>query len=316
MKKILVIIATAAAMLMVSCSSKESSITVGGSSELDSLSYALGSNIAYMLKYNLGDLDVNYDKVQKGIEDFARGKNSFEPEQAGEILQAYFMAPRDSVPFRSEAPRDSISYALGVDQGNGLESARVPVQTKWMATAMKDVKAGTSVFGEGQDAERTTMRIMQQWFMVDAPKAFLKESEDFLANIEKDKKWQKTESGLLYQIVEEGDAEVRAVNVTDKVKVHYKGLNMEGQQFDSSYDRGEPAEFPLNAVIKGWSEGVMLIGQGGKIKMWLHPDLAYGPQAMSAEIGPNAALYFEVELLEVMPDISIVEETTEELVEE
>ena len=302
MKKILVIIATAAAMLMVSCSSKESSITVGGSSELDSLSYALGSNIAYMLKYNLGDLDVNYDKVQKGIEDFARGKNSFEPEQAGEILQAYFMAPRDSVPFRSEAPRDSISYALGVDQGNGLESARVPVQTKWMATAMKDVKAGTSVFGEGQDAERTTMRIMQQWFMVDAPKAFLKESEDFLANIEKDKKWQKTESGLLYQIVEEGDAEVRAVNVTDKVKVHYKGLNMEGQQFDSSYDRGEPAEFPLNAVIKGWSEGVMLIGQGGKIKMWLHPDLAYGPQAMSAEIGPNAALYFEVELLEVMPD--------------
>ena len=319
MKKILVIIATAAALLMVSCSSKESSITVGGSSELDSLSYALGSNIAYMLKYNLGDLDVNYDKVQKGIEDFARGKNSFEPEQAGEILQAYFMAPRDSVPFRSEAHRDSISYALGVDQGNGLESARVPVQTKWMATAMKDVKAGTSVFGEGQDAERTTMRIMQQWFMVDAPKAFLKESEDFLANIEKDKKWQKTESGLLYQIVEEGDAEVRAVNVTDKVKVHYKGLNMEGQQFDSSYDRGEPAEFPLNAVIKGWSEGVMLIGQGGKIKMWLHPDLAYGPQAMSAEIGPNAALYFEVELLEVMPDISIVEEaeeTTEELVEE
>ena len=320
MKKILVIIATAAAMLMVSCSSKESSITVGGSSELDSLSYALGSNIAYMLKYNLGDLDVNYDKLCKGVEDFARGKNSIEPEQAGEILQAYFMAPReDSAAFRSEAHRDSISYALGVDQGNGLESARVPVQTKWMATAMKDVKAGTSVFGEGQDAERTTMRVMQNWFMIEAPKAFLKESEDFLANIEKNKKWQKTESGLLYQIVDEGDAEVRAVNITDKVKVHYKGLNMEGKQFDSSYDRGEPAEFPLNAVIKGWSEGVMLIGQGGKIKMWLHPDLAYGPQAMSAEIGPNAALYFEVELLEVMPDISVVEETeeaTEELVEE
>ncbi|MBQ5609797.1 MAG: FKBP-type peptidyl-prolyl cis-trans isomerase [Rikenellaceae bacterium] len=316
MKKILVIIATAAAMLMVSCSSKDSSITIGGSSEIDSLSYALGSNIAYMLKYNLGDLDVNSDQVVKGINDFARGKNAFTPEEAGQILQSYFMSPRDSVAFRSEAHRDSISYALGVDQGNGLEEARVPVQTKWFGQAMDDVKAGASAFGEGQDAERATMRIMQNWFMVEAPKAFLKESEDFLANIEKDKKWQKTESGLLYQIVEEGDAEVRAVNVTDKVKVHYKGLNMKGEQFDSSYDRGEPAEFPLNAVIKGWSEGVMLIGQGGKIKMWLHPDLAYGSQQMSPEIGPNAALYFEVELLEVMPDISIETEATEEAVEE
>lgn len=315
MKKILVIIATAAAMLMASCSSKDSSITVGGGSELDSLSYALGSNIAYMVKYNLGDLDLNYDKLTEGVEDFARGKNSVEPEQAGEILQAYFMSPRDSVPFRSEAHRDTISYALGVDQGNGLSSARVPVQTKWMKQAMTDVKAGTSVFGEGQEAERTTMRIMQNWFMVEAPKMFLKESEDFLAKIEKDKKWQKTESGLLYQIVEEGDAEIRPTKVSDKVKVHYKGLNMEGKQFDSSYDRGEPAEFPLNAVIRGWSEGVMLLGQGGKIKMWLHPDLAYGPQAMSPEIGPNAALYFEVELLEVMPDIA-VEEPAEEVVEE
>ncbi|MBQ2019401.1 MAG: FKBP-type peptidyl-prolyl cis-trans isomerase [Rikenellaceae bacterium] len=317
MKKILVIIATAAAMLMVSCSSNDSSITVGGSSELDSLSYALGSNIAYMIKYNLGDLDVNYDKITEGIEDFARGKNSFAIEEATQILQSYFMSPRDSVAFRSEAHRDSISYALGVDQGNGMAAARVPAQTKWINKAFVDVKADHSAFGEGQDAERATMRIMQTWFMVDAPKMFLQESEDFLAKIEKDKKWQKTESGLLYQIVEEGDAEVRATKITDKVKVHYKGLNMEGKQFDSSYDRGEPAEFPLNAVIKGWGEGVMLIGQGGKIKMWLHPDLAYGPQAMSEEIGPNAALYFEVELLEVMPDITAEEPAeVEEVVEE
>lgn len=315
MKKILVIIATAAAMLMVSCSSKDSSITIGGSSELDSLSYALGSNIAYMLKYNLGNLDLNNDQFSEGMKDFARGKNAFTVEESVEMLQSYFMSPRDSVAFRSEAYRDSISYALGVDQANGLETAKVPVQTKWFVQAMNDVKAEASAFGEGQDAERATMRIMQNWFMVEAPKMFLKESEDFLADIEKDSKWQKTESGLLYQIVEEGDPEIRATKITDKVKVHYKGLNMDGEQFDSSYDRGEPAEFPLNAVIKGWSEGVMLIGQGGKINMWLHPDLAYGPQQMSEEIGPNAALYFEVELLEVMPDIT-AEEATEEVVEE
>lgn len=321
MKKILVIIATAAAMLMASCSSNESSITVGGSGELDSLSYALGSNIAYMIKYNLRDLDVDYERINEGIEDVARGKNSIEVEKAGEILQAYFMAPIDSVPFKTPAQRDSISYALGVDQGNGINVARIPVQTKWIKQAMLDVKADASAFGEGKDAERLTITTMQKWFTIDAPKMFMEESEAFLAKIEKNKKWNKTESGLLYQIVDEGDANIRATKPSDMVKVHYKGLNMKGEQFDSSYDRGEPAEFPLNAVIKGWSEGVMLIGQGGKIKMWLHPDLGYGPQAMSEEIGPNAALYFEVELLEVLPDIEVVEEpaegeATEEVVEE
>jgi FKBP-type peptidyl-prolyl cis-trans isomerase len=145
----------------------------------------------------------------------------------------------------------------------------------------------------------------------------LKESEDFLAKIEKDKKWTKAESGLLYQIVNEGDAEVRATKPTDVVTVHYKGLNIRGEQFDSSYDRNEPAEFALNSVIPGWSEGVTLIGKGGKIKMWLHSSMAYGERAMSAEIGPNAALYFEVELLEVKND-SLVEEPieVEEVVEE
>ena len=317
MKKFLVIIATAAAMLMASCSSKDSSIIVGGDSELDSLSYALGSNIAYMVKYNLGGVDLNFDELGKGIEDVARGKNSMSAEEADQMLQSYFMSPRDSVEFNSESHRDQISYAMGVSQGNGMMSARVPAQTKWIKQAFKDVAADQSVFGQGQDAERLTIGLMQNWFMVEAPKVFLKESEDFLAKIEKDKKWTKTESGLLYQIVNEGDAEVRATKPTDVVTVHYKGLNIRGEQFDSSYDRNEPAEFALNSVIPGWSEGVMLIGKGGKIKMWLHPSMAYGERAMSAEIGPTAALYFEVELLEVKND-SLVEEPieVEEVVEE
>jgi FKBP-type peptidyl-prolyl cis-trans isomerase FkpA len=238
-------------------------------------------------------------------------------EEADQMLQSYFMSPRDSVEFNSESHRDQISYAMGVSQGNGMMSARVPAQTKWIKQAFKDVAADQSVFGQGQDAERLTIGLMQNWFMVEAPKVFLKESEDFLAKIEKDKKWTKTESGLLYQIVNEGDAEVRATKPTDVVTVHYKGLNIRGEQFDSSYDRNEPAEFALNSVIPGWSEGVMLIGKGGKIKMWLHPSMAYGERAMSAEIGPNAALYFEVELLEVKND-SLVEEPieVEEVVEE
>ena len=312
MKKILVIIATAAAMLMASCSSNDSTIIVGGDSEVDSLSYALGSNIAYMIKYNLGGIDLNFDEIGKGIEDVARGKNSMTAEEADQMLQTYFMSPRDSVAFNSDSHRNQISYAMGVSQGNGLDAARVPAQTKWIKQAFADIAADKSLFGEGQEAERTTISLMQNWFMVEAPKAFLKESEDFLAKIEKDKNWTKTESGLLYQIVDEGDAEVRATKPTDIVTVHYKGLNIRGEQFDSSYDRGEPAEFPLNSVIPGWSEGVMLVGKGGKVKMWLHPSMAYGERAMSPEIGPNAALYFEVEVLEVKTSADMAEEAAAE----
>lgn len=294
----------AAAAMMTSCSSKESTLTAGGSTQLDSLSYALGSNIAYMIKYNMGDLDLNYDKLCAAIEDAARSKEKVSSEDAFEQLNTYFSShmPQDSVAFTSEAQRDSISYAYGVYHANSIIEAKIPAQTKWLCKALTDVKAG-----EGQFDEQTTMGIMQHYFMEVMPMEALKRSEAFLADIEKQSGWKKTDSGLLYKIETEGSATERATKPTDRVKVHYKGLNIDGEQFDSSYDRDEPAEFALNQVIKGWSEGVQLIGKGGKIKMWLHPDLAYGPRAMSAEIGPNAALYFEVELLEIMPDTTAIQ---------
>lgn len=303
MKKIF-FVAVAAAAMMASCSSKDSTLVAGGSSQIDSLSYALGSNIAFMIKYNMGDLDLNYDKLCKALEDAARSKEKMTSEQAFEQLNGYFSShvPQDSVQFASEAQRDSISYAYGVYHANSIKENKIPAQTKWLCKGLKDVKAG-----EGEFDEQTTMGIMQHYFMEVLPLEALKRSEAFLAGIEKKSGWKKTESGLLYKIENEGSATERATKLTDRVKVHYKGLNIDGEQFDSSYDRDEPAEFALNQVIKGWGEGVQLIGKGGKIKMWLHPDLAYGPRAMSAEIGPNAALYFEVELLEVMPDTTDIQ---------
>jgi FKBP-type peptidyl-prolyl cis-trans isomerase FkpA len=138
---------------------------------------------------------------------------------------------------------------------------------------------------------------------------------------------QKTESGLLYKVINAGDMEKAAKSDDDTVKVHYIGRTTEGKVFDTSlfemrpkeqqemmrerrpdlFDEegnikeNEPIEFPLNRVIKGWTEGMKLVGPGGKIILYIPSSLAYGQRGAGRDIGPNAALEFEVELLEVTP---------------
>ncbi|MBO7331715.1 MAG: FKBP-type peptidyl-prolyl cis-trans isomerase [Alistipes sp.] len=125
-------------------------------------------------------------------------------------------------------------------------------------------------------------------------------SEAWLAKVEKQKGVNKTESGLLYRIDREGDA-VKPTG-KDMVKCNYEGKLRDGFVFDSSYERGEPAEFPLSGVIPGWTEGLQLIGQGGQITLWIPSELAYGQGgAGGGMIGPNEALEFKVELIEVTP---------------
>lgn len=106
-----------------------------------------------------------------------------------------------------------------------------------------------------------------------------------------------TDSGLQYEILKEGDGE--KPGPTDKVKVHYHGTLIDGTVFDSSVDRGEPISFPLNGVIKGWTEGVQLMPVGSKFRFLIPADLAYGERGSPPVIGPNQPLFFEVELLDI-----------------
>ncbi len=114
-----------------------------------------------------------------------------------------------------------------------------------------------------------------------------------------------TESGLQYEelVAGEGANPVAA----DTVKVHYKGELIDGTEFDSSYSRGEPVSFPLNGVIPGWTEGLQLMKQGGKARLVIPAELAYGPGGMGNAIGPNETLVFEVELLEINPQAEDVQ---------
>jgi FKBP-type peptidyl-prolyl cis-trans isomerase len=107
-----------------------------------------------------------------------------------------------------------------------------------------------------------------------------------------------TDSGLQYIIVEEGTG--ARPSADSRVQVHYTGTLIDGTKFDSSYDRGAPAEFPLQGVIPAWTEAVQLMKVGGKIKIFSPPDIAYGERGAPPVIGPNATLIFDIELIDIV----------------
>lgn len=123
----------------------------------------------------------------------------------------------------------------------------------------------------------------------------LKAGQDFLAENAKRPNVVALPSGLQYEIIKQGDGPKPSANNT--VTCHYHGTTIKGDVFDSSVRRGQPASFPLNAVIKGWTEALQLMPVGSKWKLYIPPHLAYGNRNISREIGPNSTLIFEVELL-------------------
>jgi FKBP-type peptidyl-prolyl cis-trans isomerase len=128
-----------------------------------------------------------------------------------------------------------------------------------------------------------------------SPEENKKLGETFLAENSKKDNIVTTASGLQYEILTNGEGS--SPTATDTVTVHYRGTTLEGKEFDSSYSRNSPATFPLNRVIAGWTEGLQLMNLGAKYRFFIPSDLAYGERGAGRDIGPNAALIFEVELI-------------------
>lgn len=193
---------------------------------------------------------------------------------------------------------DSISYALGVDYANYLvrmkESLGEDFNQKMVINAIRDVMAE-----KGSLNPEESFQVMQNYFTVVLPENNRVSGEKFLAEVEKQPNVKKTSTGLLYEIIKPG-SDKKALKMEDEVKVLYKGTLKTGKEFDGNYESGDTARFALNRVIKGWGEGLQLIGEGGKIKLWIPAEMGYG-QRGGGQIGPNEPLVFEVDLIEVLP---------------
>ena len=196
--------------------------------------------------------------------------------------------------------RNSISTMVGMDVGRGLTQIKDDIDIKVVEQALEATIKGekTSLTAEEalqvrQEFMKTLQakRVAEQKAASDKNK---KEGETFLAGNKSKAGVKTTASGLQYMVEKEGTG--AKPKATDTVKVNYLGTKIDGTKFDSSYDRGQPATFPLNGVIKGWSEGLQLMPVGSKYKLYVPADLAYGENA-PGPIGPNATLIFEVELL-------------------
>lgn len=191
---------------------------------------------------------------------------------------------------------DSVSYAMGLSVANFYSQQGVKnVNPAMVAQAVKDVFNKKQPLLDETVANSVVMRCMEQ-AQADKAKPVMEASEKFLAENKKRPEVKTTASGLQYEVIREGNGP--KPTATDTVKVNYAGTLIDGTEFDNSYKRGQPIEFPLNRVIAGWTEGVQLMPVGSKYKFYIPQQLGYGMRG-AGTIPPGAALVFEVELLEI-----------------
>jgi FKBP-type peptidyl-prolyl cis-trans isomerase len=193
-----------------------------------------------------------------------------------------------------------VSYAVGMNIGNNWKRQDVNFDVDQVAQGIKDVLADKTPRLTEKQAEDAVTAYQEKLREQQQQQGAKNKTEGaaFLAENAKKPGVKTTASGLQYQVIKEGTG--KQPKATDTVSVHYTGTLINGKKFDSSYDRGEPAEFPVNGVIKGWTEALQMMKEGGKWKLFIPSDLAYGENSPPG-IPPNSVLIFDVELLKVLP---------------
>jgi len=214
------------------------------------------------------------------------------------LLTLPLFAQEKSPPLKDQ--KDKVSYSIGLNIGSNLARQNVEINPEAMIAGVKDAIAGKPQLTQDQVKEvMTAFEKDMQAKQKAAGEKSAAEGAKFLEENKKKEGVKTTASGLQYKVIKEGTgAQPKA---TDTAKVNYRGTLINGKEFDSSYKRGEPATFPLNGVIKGWSEGLQLMKTGAKYQLFVPPALAYGERAVGPDLPANSTLIFEVELLEAKP---------------
>ena len=219
-------------------------------------------------------------------------------------VQACSQSSDKGAPMELKTQKDKASYSIGVSIGKNLKDQKVEITTDILVKGLLDAYTGAKTqLTEKEMGDVLTQ--FQQEIMAKAQEEAAKKGDEnktkgekFLADNKNKPGVKSTPSGLQYSVITEGTGPKPTASST--VKVHYTGKLIDGTTFDSSVDRGEPVEFPLNGVIKGWTEGVQLMSKGSKYKFYIPAELAYGERGAGNAIGPNETLVFEVELLDIV----------------
>jgi len=222
------------------------------------------------------------------------------------ILLAGQVNAQESQPLKSQ--KEKISYIIGMDLGNNFKKQSVDIDPDILARGIKDALSGAKPQLSDQEARESMtsfekeIRAKQEEIRKTVGEKNKLEGEKFLAENKKKEGVQTLPSGLQYKVITPGKG--KKPQLTDTVTAHYRGTLIGGTEFDSSYRRGQPASFPVNRVIRGWTEALLLMEEGAKWQLFIPSNLAYGENGagqVGAEqvIGPNAVLIFEVELISI-----------------
>ncbi|ROQ18006.1 MULTISPECIES: FKBP-type peptidyl-prolyl cis-trans isomerase [Marinimicrobium] len=211
-------------------------------------------------------------------------------------------AEPENEPAKLETLEEKVNYVFGTNLAENLAQGGVTIEPDAFAQALRDKRDGVEP-RLSEEEMREVMQTFQEQEMARreaeqeaAAETNKQEAEAFFAENANAEGVSQTDSGLQYKVLEEGDGAKPGAD--DTVTVHYRGRLLDGTEFDSSYERDQPATFALNSVIAGWTEALQLMSEGSKYELYIPSDLAYGPGG-NGPIPPNAALIFEVELLEI-----------------
>ena len=294
--------------------------------KIDTLSYITGQQIGHTIHEEIvPQMKLDYNAIISTLDKlFASDKSikaegiTISPENINEVAKGYFNESlqqrviaamgNDTAQVFNAKEKKIVSVLVGADFAYSMKKAPYEVEKKSFMKAVNDVREGKEMLTLEQ-----ANSFMRNYYTVVVPQKNKEESDKWLAKVAKQKGVQKTASGLLYRIEAPGDMNIKANKDEDVVKVLYTGRTREGKVFDSNRwadmseerrkmlpeSKDSPIEFPLNRVIKGWTEGMKFIGKGGRITLWIPAELAYGERGAGESIGPNEALCFDVELISV-----------------